>query len=560
MPKRVLSLRILMRRWAVARARAATRLIGNHPFFAGLSGTLIATVMAVLTYAAIYAGRAEALRHAADNSRNVVQLISNDIARNVEIYDLSLQAVVAAARQPATWQMPEALRYRMLFDRATAASNLGGAYVIDAEGHVKASQSSVAEPMAGSVSFADRDYFIAEQRDAHAGLFFSRPYRSRLRGGLLTIGLTRRIDAPDGAFAGVALLGVRLDYFQQLLERVDLGPGSNLFILMHDGTLLASKPALPQGAGANESGLPNYAVFARHGDARGGDARRSDARHDGGTFTSRSALDGVERIYTFAHVDNSPFIVVAAPAVQDVLAEWRRRSGIALVMTTVFGGAWVVVSWMLAFALRGKVRAEAELTRLAVTDPLTGLPNRRALDMRLAEEWRRAVRERTPLSLLFFDIDHFKLFNDTYGYAAGDEVLTFVAERIASGSRRATDLAARIGGEEFAVVLPGTPLDAATGIAEKIRKGIESANLTLSGTQRGCVTVSAGCASCNPPEGGSGAQLLAAADRLLYEAKDAGRNQVRSQQWTGETVQPLVDSAAGARGARRPSAMRPDAT
>lgn len=538
MPKRVLSLRLLVRLWAVARAQAATRLIGNYPLFAGLSGTLIATVMAILTYAALYEGRAEELRHAQENSRNLVQLISNDIARNVEIYDLSLQAVVMAAQQPQTWSMPEALRQRVLFDRATTASRLGGAYVIDATGHVKAARSDALDASEASISFADRDYFIAQQRDPQAGLFFSKPFHSRLRGGLLTIGLTRRINAPDGTFAGVALLGVRLDYFQDLLEHINLGQGGRLFILMRDGTLLASQPPSPRGAVANYSDLPNFAVFS-HSAA--------------GSYTLRSALDGVERIYTFAHVGNSPFIVVVAPAVEAVLAGWRRRSYIALVVTTVFGGAWVLVSWVLAFALRDKVVAEAELMRLAVTDPLTGLANRRALDSRLAAEWHHAVRERTPLSVLFFDIDHFKLFNDTYGHAAGDEVLAFVAGRIASGSRRATDLAARFGGEEFAVVLPGTALDAATRLAEKIRKRIESDNLTLSGTHHGCVTVSAGCASCNPPVGGSAAKLLAAADRLLYEAKDAGRNQVRSQQWTGEEAQPLVDSEAGTRGRDAPA-------
>jgi diguanylate cyclase (GGDEF)-like protein len=538
MPKPVLSRRLLMRRWVHTRAKAATRLIGNYPFFAGLSGTLIATLMAVLTYLALYEGRAEELRHAAENSRNLVQLISNDIARNVEIYDLSLQAVVMAAQQPQTWLLPPALRQRMLFDRATAASNLGGAYVIDASGHVKASQSAATGPNLATVSFADRDYFVAQQRGADTGLYFSKPYHSRVRNGVLSIGLTRRINAPDGAFSGIALLGVRLDYFQQLLDRVDLGPRSHMFILMQDGTLLASKPALPSHAGANYANLPNYATLARR---------------EAGTFTSRSSLDGVERMYTFAHVGNAPIAIVVAPAVEDVLASWRRRSYIALLMTTVFGGAWVVVSWVLAFALRDKVVAEAELERLAVTDPLTGLANRRALDRRLAEEWHHAVRERAPLSVLFFDIDHFKLFNDTYGHAAGDEVLTFVAGRIASGSRRATDFTARFGGEEFVVVLPGTALDAATRIAEKIRKRIASANLTLSGTRHGCVTVSAGCASCHPPEGGSGAKLVAAADRLLYEAKEGGRNQVRSQQWTGDGAEPAVGSEAQTRSRDAPA-------
>ena len=520
MPKQILSLRLLVRRWVIVGVQTASRLIGNYPFFAALSGTLIATLTAVLTYAALYESRAEELRHAAENSHNLVQLISNDIARNVEIYDLSLKGVVTKAQQPQTWLMPESQRESVLFDRATTASNLGGAYVLDATGLVKASQSGAG----ADVSFADRDYFIAQQRHPDTGLFFSKPYRSRLRGGALTIGLTRRINAPDGTFAGVALLGVRLEYFQQLLEHIKLGQSSHVFILLQDGTLLATKPASLGSVGSNSADLPNYAIIVRR---------------ETGTFTAHSGLDGVERMYTVARVANAPLIVVVAPAVADVLAAWRRRSYIAVVMTTVFGGAWVVVSWALAFALRDKVAAESELMRLAVTDPLTGLANRRSLDGRLAEEWQRAVRERTPLSLLFFDIDHFKLFNDTYGHAAGDDALAFVAGRIAAGARRATDLAAHYGGEEFSVVLPNTALDAATRIAEKIRKRIESDNLPHSRSRYGCVTVSIGCASCDPPAGVSSAMLLAAADRLLYEAKEAGRNQVRSRQWTGEGVEPM---------------------
>ncbi|WP_322045734.1 sensor domain-containing diguanylate cyclase [Paraburkholderia sp. J67] len=503
------------RRWLLARGKDATRLIGSHPFFAGWSGTIVATVMAALTYAALYNGRAEELRHAAENSANIVRIVTSDIARNVELYDLSLRAVVSGAQQPDTWTLPEALRQRMLFDRATAASFLGGAYVLDAQGHVKASQSGVAPP---DVSFADRDYFVAQARDPNAGLFISKPYVSRLRHGVLSIALSRRIDAPDGAFVGVALLGVRLEYFQQLIERIDVGRRGGVFIIMQDGTLLASKPMMPLGIGANYASWHNYRIISQH---------------DAGTFTAHSEADGVERVYTYAHVGSMPIIVGVAPAVDDILASWRRRSWLALAMTTVFGGAWVAVSWILAFALRDKVRAEAALQRLAVTDGLTGLANRRALDERLISEWQRAARTQTPLAVLFLDIDHFKIFNDTYGHAAGDEVLALVAERIASGTRRAADMTARYGGEEFAVVLPATPLAGAQKIAEKIRRRVEAANLANSGSRYGRVTVSVGCASCEPPVGGSGAQLLAAADALLYEAKSAGRNQVRAKQWNG---------------------------
>jgi diguanylate cyclase (GGDEF)-like protein len=512
-------LRLRARRWIFARGKGATRLIGNHPFFAGLSGTLVATVMAAMTYAALYNSRAEELHHAVENSENIVRLVSSDIARNVELYDLSLRAVAAGAEQPETWSLAPALRQRMLFDRATAASYLGGAYVLDAQGRLKASQSDVA---AQDISLADRDYFVVQQRDPNVGLFISKPYNSRLRRGVLSIALSRRINAPDGAFAGVALLGVRLDYFQQLVERIDVGHEGGVFIMMQDGTLLASKPPMPLGVGANYASWRNYKIISQH---------------DTGTFTARAEADGIERVYTYAHVGSTPIIVGVAPAVRDILAGWRHRGYLALAMTTVFGGAWVLVSWVLAFALRDKVIAEGELQRLAVTDPLTGLSNRRALDQRLVAEWQRAVREQTPLSVLFFDVDHFKLFNDTYGHAAGDEVLALVAERIASGTRRTSDMAARYGGEEFAVVLPGTALEGARKVAEKIRRRIESADLTHSGSRYGHVTVSAGCASCQPPAGGSGAQLLAAADSLLYEAKTAGRNQVCAKQWSGAATQ-----------------------
>jgi diguanylate cyclase (GGDEF)-like protein len=510
-------LRYRARRWLFARGKSLTGLIGGHPFFAGWAGTIVATAMAAFTYAALYEGRAEELRHAVENSSNIVRIVTNDIARNVELYDLSLRAVVAGAQQPQTWALPDALRQRMLFDRATAASFLGGAYVLDEQGRVKASQSGV---LPAGISFADRDYFVAQLRDQQAGLFISKPYLSRLRQSVLSIAMSRRINGPDGAFAGAALLGVRLEYFQQLIDRIDVGRRGGVFIMMQDGTLLASKPMMPRGIGANYASWRNYRIISEH---------------DGGTFTAHSEADGVERVYTYAHVGNTPIIVGVAPAVDDILAAWRRRSWLALAMTTVFGGAWVAVSWILAFALRDKLLAQAALQRLALTDPLTGLANRRALDERLASEWQRAARSQQPLAVLFFDIDHFKLFNDTYGHGAGDEVLALVAERIASGTRRASDMTARYGGEEFAVVLPATPLAGAQTIAEKIRRRVEAANLSHSGSRHGRVTVSVGCASCDPPTGGSGAQLLAAADVLLYKAKSAGRNQVQAKEWTGET-------------------------
>jgi diguanylate cyclase (GGDEF)-like protein len=224
-----------------------------------------------------------------------------------------------------------------------------------------------------------------------------------------------------------------------------------------------------------------------------------------------------------------PLVVIVAPAVDDVLAQWRRRSAIAGTLTLMLGAVVVMVCWTLVFTLRDKVRAQARLAELAATDPLTRLSNRRTLDRHLDDEWRRARRNGAALSALFIDIDHFKRFNDTYGHAAGDVVLAAVADCIASVARRSIDVAARYGGEEFAVVLPDTAANAAASVAEKIRRIVEALH---SGAQQqrdyGTVTVSVGCATCRPADGGDPRELLAAADAQLYAAKAAGRNQVRS--------------------------------
>jgi diguanylate cyclase (GGDEF)-like protein len=255
------------------------------------------------------------------------------------------------------------------------------------------------------------------------------------------------------------------------------------------------------------------------------------AAHNAGTYAAISSVDGVRRMYTYARVPGTPLIAVVAPAVDEVLAPWWRRSRIVGGLTLTFGVVFVMVSWLLSFALRDKLRAQAALVRLAATDPLTGLSNRRVLDNRLDEEWRRARRTGQPLSALFIDIDHFKQFNDTYGHASGDEALSAVAECIAATVRRAVDVVARYGGEEFAVILPDTPAEGALNVAEKIRRKVQSQDVIRSDGAIVAVTVSVGCATCVPAEGAHALDLLAAADRQLYAAKAAGRNRVSSATW-----------------------------
>lgn len=170
--------------------------------------------------------------------------------------------------------------------------------------------------------------------------------------------------------------------------------------------------------------------------------------------------------------------------------------------------------------------AQTELKRLAHTDPLTGLGNRRHFDAALEEEWRRAARAGAPVSLLLLDADRFKRFNDLYGHQQGDLVLIAVADTLRSFAQRAGDLAARQGGEEFALLLPGTDLPDAAGIAEQLRRRVEALGIQHGGSGTGIVTVSIGVACAWPGSGHSGADLFAIADQALYRAKAGGRNRV----------------------------------
>lgn len=171
-----------------------------------------------------------------------------------------------------------------------------------------------------------------------------------------------------------------------------------------------------------------------------------------------------------------------------------------------------------------------------LTDPLTELHNRRYLDRRLNEELSRAGRYHQPLSCLFIDADHFKRINDNYGHQAGDSVLRELASRIRS-QLRASDVATRYGGEEFALLLPQTNIDEALLLAERIRLEVAGSPIELDDDRMLDLTVSIGVSETLPMLGKSqhqevGEHLLASADRALYLAKANGRNRIESQRST----------------------------
>jgi diguanylate cyclase (GGDEF)-like protein len=181
------------------------------------------------------------------------------------------------------------------------------------------------------------------------------------------------------------------------------------------------------------------------------------------------------------------------------------------------------------------IEATQRNAELALVDALTGIANRRKFDETLETEWARARREGAPIALVMIDIDYFKAFNDSYGHQAGDLCLQQVARALAECAQRPTDLFARYGGEEFVALLPSTDVDGATAFGERLRAALGRLNIAHSGSSLGHVSLSAGVAAARPRDAAPPAELIAAADAALYDAKIAGRNRVVTRNYVSDS-------------------------
>jgi diguanylate cyclase (GGDEF)-like protein len=470
-----------------------------------LSGALAASMLAICV-SVLLQMRQDAAQRAQDAASNLLLLVERDTARNLEIYDLSLQAVIDGLKQPGIEKLSPEMRQAVLFDGSAMATHLGSILVIDAQGNPV--YDSRAEPPR-KINVADRDYFTVQRDSPNVGLYVSRPFIPHLSSQRPSIALSRRLSNPDGSFAGVVVGTLRLDYFHGLFDGMKLGPHGSMALMLADGTMLMRRPYDPAIIGRSLLNTSNYTRFTQA---------------ESGSFYGTAAIDGIERWYAFTHVSRFPLIYDVALSTEDMYANWRRR---AWVFGTIVAVLDVLIIWfamLFSQQLRRRTEVEAELRVLARTDGLTSLGNRRALDEIGPKEWRLARRGGQPLSVLLIDVDHFKGYNDLYGHAAGDDALTAVARCIKNGLRRPADHAARYGGEEFVVLLPATSLEGARIVAETMREAVQALGMRHVASTHQVLTVSIGVASTEMRDFADLRALIDAADAALYAAKAEGRN------------------------------------
>ncbi len=355
---------------------------------------------------------------------------------------------------------------------------------------------------------SDREYFQVQQDPALRGFHLGRPVKSRVTGRW---GIPVSYPVGDERSSIAVLLGaLELDRLSELHEKERHKPGGSISLIRADGVFLSRVPFDEEFMGRNLSGSPLF--------------RNRVLVEDHGVFVSDGArLDGVERLVGFHRLAEYSLVVVVAARTSDLLAAWNKRvlfvAGIAVAATAL---AALVLRRLLG-ALRMSEQAQAVLARQANTDGLTGLLNRRAFLEASRRELERVWRTGRGFSLLMLDLDHFKEVNDSLGHAAGDVALRLLGQ-VLSRLLRGGDLAGRVGGEEFCVLLPEATAGRGAEVAERLRGEFAQATERAEGLARR-VTLSVGVAEYGPQDMGL-EDILLRADQALYRAKNAGRDRV----------------------------------
>jgi diguanylate cyclase (GGDEF)-like protein len=459
-------------------------------------------------------------------SRNIAQAAVEHADATLQTVTWALDGIVERVETDGTEGEAHSRLRRFLISRVRSENSpLQGLFVIDRTGKWLV---NTFDHVSTTVNYADRPYFIFHRTNPSRAVHIGGPVQSRATGEwVMTV--TRRINDANGDFGGLAMATIPVRFFQQYYERFAVGKRGVMLLVITDGRVVTQVPKELALTGNDIRRTPFF------------DFVKANRSHHATTMLMTN-YDRTVRLHSFRRSISYPLIVNVALGKEEMFADWWRvtwqeaAAVLAMLASMYAMGFWLVAQVRTRAQLEARLRAtqadlearNAELDRMAYVDGLSGLHNRRYLDERMAEEMARAVREGTPLSLILIDVDYFKRYNDMYGHAAGDDCLRMIGETLAGTVNRPADVAARFGGEEFAVLLPATGREGALNVAERIRGAVSGRAIPHRGSELETVTISAGVASVVPGNGEGIRALVEAADAGLYAAKAGGRNAVHA--------------------------------
>ncbi|MEH6470844.1 MAG: sensor domain-containing diguanylate cyclase [Halopseudomonas sp.] len=352
-------------------------------------------------------------------------------------------------------------------------------------------------------NIADRKYVKHHLDHPGSDIYLSQPIRSMLDDEWIVVA-SLPIRTTEGGLKAILIASISPDFFAPQLDSLTALSGTRLGVATYNGEIIWADEA------QTASTVPL--------------AEQSNSAWQQLSGTGRaeyvSASDGTLQLMAYQKLEQYPVVTVATVSKSQVLQDWRTQRAISLVSILLLLIGTAVVGRRLLVDHRLLLTQHHELKTLAMSDPLTGLANRRHLWEHAKQLIAAAERYQFSRSVIMLDIDHFKRVNDTYGHDVGDEVIKALADTIADAARE-TDLACRLGGEEFAIVLSHTNVDQAIKLAERLRQRV--ALLSFSSPQWDLsITISLGVAVLDKDLD----DALKQADEALYFAKNNGRNQV----------------------------------
>jgi PAS domain S-box-containing protein len=324
--------------WRSPRNGATYRLPRALLLCVGAAGAILCVILVI--GGMLWDARRIAAEHIAQSSENLAAAIAHDIERSIEVYDLSLQAVIEGLRLPGIDALSPEMRSSVLFDRAASARHFGSMMVLDATGRVAIDSQPPAAPR--DADFADSEFFRIHRDHPEVGLLVSAPVRDPQTGSW-GIPVSRRLAQPDGSFAGVVFGTLRLAFFSQLFAPIDTGPDGSIALFSTEGILIYRYPVDAQSIGE--------AVLFPH-----------DRRSRADTFEAVSPVDGINRLYAFRQIGELPLLLTVGAAQHSVLAEWSRK---AVIVAVVMLGLALVVCLM-GSALVAELRRRGRAERAAV--------------------------------------------------------------------------------------------------------------------------------------------------------------------------------------------------
>lgn len=456
------------------------------------------------------------IRNAEQYASNLVLSASQHAEDTIKDIEAFSDSMVERIEWDGLDNLDNARLKRTFLSQVRIIPQINGIFIIDHEGNWLLTDKDQSTKKSNN---SDREYFIYHKNHRDKIFKIGSVIKSRSTGELV-IPLSRRLENPDGSFAGVFLTTLEINYLNDFYSKFKLGSDDIFSIALSDGTILTRRPFDESKIGTNIAKGDIFSKYLPHSAT--------------GTARLKSIVDGIERINSYRQLDRYPIVVQAGLTVEGILSQWRndlvRFSVIIFSMTFILA----IIGFLLFLQIRHTSKIEAKLklaldsiNKIAGEDALTGLKNRRSLDQALPQEIGRAHRANSPLGLIILDIDYFKKYNDCYGHVAGDDCIRSVSNCIKSSIHRQSDLASRYGGEEMLILLPNTNESGVHDIARKILERLSVLNIPHKESPIGRVTVSIGTYCYHPAdEIITPDKLVSLCDEHLYLAKANGRNTV----------------------------------